>query len=103
MVEVKLLNKNLLQTHLQAVIRPLAVTRKTQVRMHPMELKMIKNLKMIKKPKTAKKRQETIQLINQERLEEITNQERLELMINLKTRVEIQVNQLTKNLMKSQT
>ena len=68
-----------------------------------MELKMIKNLKMIKKLKTAKKRKETIHLINQERLEEIKNQERLELMINLKTKVEIQVNQLTKNLMKSQT
>jgi len=64
---------------------------------------MIKNLKMIKKLKTAKKRKETIHLINQERLEEIKNQERLELMINLKTKVEIQVNQLTKNLMKSQT
>ena len=113
MVEVKLLKLNLQLTHLQAVIRPLAVTRKTLVRMelHPMELKMIKKeLLMIKKPKMIKKQEKLQEMINQkleeminQRLEEMTNQEKLELMINLKTRVQIQVNQVTKNLMKPLT
>ena len=112
MVEVKLLKLNLQLTHLQAVIRPLAVTRKTLVRMelHPMELKMIKKeLLMIKKPKMIKKhliqllKQEKLQEMINQKLEEMTNQEKLELMINLKTKVQIQVNQVTKNLMKPLT
>ena len=119
MVEVKLLKLNLQLTHLQAVIRPLAVTRKTLVRMelHPMELKMIKKEllmikkpKMIKKPRMIKKQEKLEEMINQkleeminQSLEEMTNQEKLELMINLKTRVQIQVNQVTKNLMKPLT